>query len=315
MKPVLAMSACWNSSRHDDGYEMLTELAEIGFEAAELGHGIRFSLWPGVLKAQEEKIIRIQSLHNFCPLPMGFTRASPNCYEFSDPRSNQRARALKHSLETIDHAATLGARAVILHLGTTQQKNVGRRLEALYLRGKLASRDYVKLKIQAVIDHEHWLKTQWPWVEEILHHLIGHAAKRQVQLGLECRESIEEIPIDSAWPGILAGLPETAGYWHDFGHAARKDALGFIDHYQHLEALAPRLIGCHIHDLIPPERDHQAPGTGRIPFAKLWPLLKKAKKEPCYVLELSPRVKKDAVVASLLWWKQNGPDALNPVPY
>jgi sugar phosphate isomerase/epimerase len=286
---------------------MLAELAELGFQAVELGHGIRYSLWPGILKAHEEKLIRIQSLHNFCPLPMGFTRASPNCYEFSDPKPNQRARALKHSLETISHAAEFGARAVVLHLGTTRQKEVSSQLEKLYRRGKLASRDYVQLKIKAVIEHEHWLKTQWPWVEEILYQLIDHASKLDIQLGLECRESIEEIPIDSFWPDLLAKLPETAGYWHDFGHAARKDTLGFIDHAQHLQALAPRLIGCHIHDLIPPDRDHQAPGTGTIPFAELWPLIKKAAQEPCYVLELSPRVTKDAVIQSLQWWQQNGP--------
>lgn len=294
---------------------MLKELAEMGFQAAELGHGIRYSLWPGILKAHEEKVIAIESLHNFCPLPMGFTKAAPNCYEFSDPQPNQRARALKHSLETIDHAAKFGARAVVLHLGTTQQKEVSKNLEELYERGKLGSRNYVKRKLQAVIDHEHWLKTQWPWVEEILHQLIQHAAAKNVELGLECRESIEEIPIDSEWPSLLAKFPLTAGYWHDFGHAARKHTLGFIDHHQHLTALSPRLIGCHIHDLIPPKRDHQFPGSGNIPFASLWPCILNCptlKRDPCYVLELSPRVAKDDVIKSLLWWNQNGPKSLQP---
>jgi sugar phosphate isomerase/epimerase len=313
VKPSLSISACWNSSRHEDGYAMLSELAEMGFESVELGHGIRYSLWPGILKAHEEKLIRIQSLHNFCPLPMGFTRAAPNCYEFSHPKSIQRTHALKYTLQTIDHAAMFGARAVVLHLGTTEQKQVSNQIEALYTQGKLGSRAYVKLKVQAVIDHERWLKIQWPWVEEVLHQLIAHASAKNIKLGLECRESIEEIPIDSAWPQIFAALPQTAGYWHDFGHAARKHTLGFIDHYQHLSSLAPRLIGCHIHDLVHPHRDHQVPGTGSIPFEQLWPLIEKCAsltQDPCYVLELSPRVAKDKVLQSLLWWKQNGPASL-----
>jgi sugar phosphate isomerase/epimerase len=308
MPSPLAISACWNSVRHEDGYQMLTELAEMGFTSVELGHGIRYSLWPGILKAHEEKIIQIISLHNFCPLPLGFTRASPNCYEFSDPHPNQRARALKHSLETIDHAAAFGARAVVLHLGTTKQKIVTPQLENLYQKGKLASRSYVQLKIKAVIGHELWMKTQWPWIEDILRHLIEHATRKKIQLGLECRESIEEIPLDSAWLEIFSKLPETAGYWHDFGHAARKETLGFVDHRQHLTDLAPRLIGCHLHDLIPPQRDHQALGSGNIPFSDLWPLLPKNGRELSYVLELSPRVAKDAVVQSLQWWKEYGPN-------
>ncbi|NJK91267.1 MAG: sugar phosphate isomerase/epimerase [Blastochloris sp.] len=308
MIPDLAISSCWNSSHHEDGYAMMTELAELGFNSVELGHGTRYSLWPGILQAHQEKIVRIVSLHNFCPLPLGFTRPSPNCYEFSDPRPQQRARALKHSLETIDHAAAFGARSVVLHLGSTGQRPASRPLEQLYHRGRFLSRSYVKTKLHSVIAHEAWLKNHWPRIEDSLLELLAKAASLNIQLGLECREAIEEVPLDSAWLEILTKLPPPAGYWHDFGHAARKDALGYIDHEQHLSELAPRLIGCHLHDMIAPDRDHQPLGTGGIPFAKLWPLLKKAPSPPVYVLELSPRVTKDAVRESLLWWKQNGPD-------
>jgi hypothetical protein len=39
-------------------------------------------------------------------------------------------------------------------------------------------------------------------------------------------------------------------YWHDCGHAQIKENLGFIHHALHLESLAPRLAGFHVHDVI-----------------------------------------------------------------
>src|SRR5476651_1323789 len=134
MQPV-ALSTCWNSYRHQDGYEMLKEIRQLGFQSVELGHAIRFSLWPGILKAWEEDLIKIRSLHNFCPVPTSVFRPNPNCYEFSDPNPAIRSSARKGSEETIRQAAKLGARAVVFHLGRAGPEGVTRKLEAIYLAG------------------------------------------------------------------------------------------------------------------------------------------------------------------------------------
>jgi len=65
MKPVLALSSCWLSHRHQDGFAMAKEIASLGFEYAELSHGIRITLVPGILRAVEEGVIKITSTHNF----------------------------------------------------------------------------------------------------------------------------------------------------------------------------------------------------------------------------------------------------------
>ena len=48
---MFAFSTCWNSERHIDGRAMLNEIRELGFEYAELSHGIRLSLVDGIQKA------------------------------------------------------------------------------------------------------------------------------------------------------------------------------------------------------------------------------------------------------------------------
>ena len=91
---MYSLSTCWNSQRHTDGRAMLREIRDLGFEYAELSHGIRLGLMPGILEAVDAGEIKISSLHNFCPLPMGVNHASPNLYEFpTSDRANASWRS------------------------------------------------------------------------------------------------------------------------------------------------------------------------------------------------------------------------------
>src|SRR5207248_3199442 len=99
---MYSFSTSWNSHRHTDGRAMLREIRELGFDRAELSHGIRVGLVPGILASVEAGDIRISSLHNFCPLPMGVQQAAPNLYQFSDNRARERELAVKHTLKTIE---------------------------------------------------------------------------------------------------------------------------------------------------------------------------------------------------------------------
>src|SRR5688572_8744281 len=144
---MLSFSTCWNSARHQDGEAMLDEILELGFERIELGHGIRLSLMEGVQRAFDKGKVRFSSLHNFCPLPVEITRASPDCYKFSSPDARERERAVRFSLQTIDFAARLGAEFVILHLGRTPIDDYTDKLIRLAEVGMIHSRDYVRTKL------------------------------------------------------------------------------------------------------------------------------------------------------------------------
>src|SRR5208282_4270119 len=114
---MYSLSTCWNSHRHTDGRAMLREVRELGFEYAELSHGTRISLLPGILDAVGAGEIKISSLHNFCPLPIGVTHAAPNLYEFSAEKDYERDLAIRYTLKTFDFAERVQAPAVVLHLG------------------------------------------------------------------------------------------------------------------------------------------------------------------------------------------------------
>ena len=290
---MYSLSTCWNSGRHTDGRAMLREIRELGFEYAELSHGIRLALVPGILDAVAAGEIKISSLHNFCPLPIGVDHPAPNLYEFSADRDRDRQLAVKHTLNTLDFAKRVGAPLVVLHFGRMDLKDYTGKLKELLERGERGTPKFQKLVVEASTAREAKKKAFWDRSRATLRELLPAAKVRGVKFGIEIREAVEELPVDGDFPALLAEFPAPdVFYWHDVGHAQIKQDLGFISHAPHLAALAPRLAGFHIHDVKFPARDHFPPGGGDIDFAALQPYVKP---EHIKVFELSPKVPVDAV--------------------
>ncbi|MEO5803700.1 MAG: sugar phosphate isomerase/epimerase [Verrucomicrobiota bacterium] len=286
---MYSFSTCWNSHRHTDGREMLREIRDLGFEYAELSHGIRISLLPGILEAVDAGEIKISTLHNFCPLPMGVNQAAPNLFLFSSQDERERENAFRHSMKTIETAARLKAHAVVLHMGCIDMKDYTEKLLELIADGKKESGKFEKISEEVFEKREQKKEKFLEQSYQMLRRLAEPAEARGIKLGIENREALEEIPLDGDFSLLFREFPsETICYWHDTGHAQIKENLGFINHALHLESLAPRLLGFHIHDVEFPGRDHRRPGAGMIDFALLTPTVKP---EHIKVFEFSPSLK------------------------
>ena len=290
---MYSFSTCWNSARHTDGRAMLREIRELGFGFAELSHGVPVSLVPGILEAVDAGEMKISSLHNFCPLPMGVTRASPNLYEFSSEKPRDRELAVKHTLKTIDFAARVKAPVVVLHLGSMDLKDYTGKLGEMLERGGKGTPKFQKLVSEAMTARDAGKKKFVDHVRETLQKILPAAEKNGIKLGFENRQAIEESPFESDFDALRREFDSSQViYWHDCGHAQIKENLGFIHHRSHLEALANRLGGFHIHDVQFPDRDHMPPGSGTIDFAALKPFVKP---QHVKVFELSPKVPVESV--------------------
>lgn len=265
---------------------MLREIRDLGFDFAELSHGTRISLMPGILEAVDAGEIKISSLHNFCPLPMGVSHSAPNLYEFSDGRDRQRELALKHTLRTLDFAVRVKAPLVVLHVGSIEMKGYTDKLLEMLERGEKDSPKFRKLCDELSAKREKAKKEFWARTIEALKKLVPEAESRGVKMGVENRQSLEELPVESDFNSLFKEIPgPNLVYWHDTGHAQIKENLGFINHRAHLESQRDRLGGFHIHDVQFPGNDHCAPGSGTIDFAALKPFVKP---EHIKVFEFSP---------------------------
>jgi sugar phosphate isomerase/epimerase len=290
---MYSLSTCWNSHRHTDGREMLREIRDMGFEYAELSHGIRISLLPGIFEAVDAGEIKISTLHNFCPLPMGINHAAPNIFKFTSDDRRERENAWRHTLKTIETAERVGAKLIVLHMGAIEMRDYTDKLIEMVGASQKDSPKYEKLCMEVIEKRESKKDRYVALANEMLKRAEEEAGKRGLMLGIENREALEEIPLETDFMFFFRDFPgNTVRYWHDTGHAQIKHNLGFIDHLLHLESMAENLAGFHIHDVQFPGRDHCPPGTGTIDFAALKPIVKP---EHIKVFEMSPGLSAEEV--------------------
>lgn len=282
---------------------MLREIRELGFEYAELSHGTRISLMPGILEAVDAGEIKISTLHNFCPLPMGVNYSAPNLYQFSAERPRERELAVRYTRKTLEFAQRVKAPLVVLHLGSVEMKDYTDKLKAMLGRGENGSPKYEKLCAELSEKREARKEKFIEHTYETLNLILPDAETRGLKLGIENREALEEIPFETDFPFFFREFASpSVVYWHDTGHAQIKENLGFIHHALHLETFRDRLAGFHIHDVQPPARDHCAPGTGTVDFAALKPSVKR---EHIKVFEFSPALTVEEVKSGVAHVKKS----------
>jgi len=270
---------------------MLREIRDLGFEYAELSHGTRISLLPGIMAAVDAGEIKISTLHNFCPLPMGVDRSAPNLFQFSAENDREREQALRYTRKTLEFASRVKAPLVVLHLGSVEMKDYSSKLKDMVGRGERDTPKYQKLCEELIAKREAKKEKYVERLYESLRDFLPEAESRGLKLGCENREAVEELPFESDFAFLFRELKSPAlTYWHDTGHAQIKENLGFIHHVLHLESQASRLAGFHIHDVQAPAKDHCAPGTGTVDFAALKPFVKP---EHIKVFEFSPTLTVD----------------------
>lgn len=301
----LSLSTCWCSRRFTDGYEMAESMRELGFKRIELSHGVRVSLVPGLLRAVEDGVVEISSVHNFCPLPNGVQHAAPNLYQPSSKNRQELDLWRRYSLQTLDFAVRVGAPKVVMHSGSMHFffRSPEARLEEWLDDAELEAEQYVedatflKQRDRAM---KKIRRSARPWLSRVVQSyqsLFGEAASRGLTLGLENREGLEEIPLDDGFVDFFEQLGADApvGYWHDTGHAQVKDQFGLLDHEAHLKRMSSRLIGFHLHDVSSSGRDHQPIGSGVIDFEMI---SRYVRPEHALILELSPKLSEAQVLRS-----------------
>ncbi len=310
----IALSSCWNSHRHEDGYKMVAEMADLGFEHIELSHGIRIGLVPGVLKALEEGIVRVASVHNFCPLPTGVMGAAPNLYEPTARGKQEQDLWYRHTLKTLDFGARVGADLMVIHSGSMRftLRNFDKKLDRLLAAAEGGQDDgdekedaaKTAAKGKAAVFVEKSLAKFRKRMKGPRRRLIDNfkriaepARERGIRVAIENREGFVELPLDEDMPLLLQELeePDVFGYWHDAGHAQLKERMGIVKHSALLEGNRGRQFGFHLHDVSEEGRDHQPLGSGVIDWKMVTSFFRP---DDLLVLEMSPRQRSKSIAES-----------------
>lgn len=277
---MIAISTTWNYKEDCSMREMLLAIKELGVNDIELGYNFTITRLEELLGLLDSVQMRVVSVHNFCPLPPQnpYHRFFINYYYLSSLDETERKLAVEYTKKTIDTAARLSAKIVIIHTGNIDMDTAKiKALMKLYCAGNSNSKEYDNLKTDILKLREEKKILYLEATRKSLEEIMPYAASKDIKIGLENRYYPNEIPnLEEAQKFLKSFANKSLVYWHDVGHSQALERLGFIATGSLLNKLSKYLFGFHLHD-IRGLHDHLAPFTGDFDFSKLNRYLKNDK--------------------------------------
>jgi sugar phosphate isomerase/epimerase len=268
-----SLSTNWNAQRHDDGEKLVDEIMALGFNALELGYHLTEELVTGVRRRVQAGAVAVDSVHAYCPVPIGAPHGYPELYLLASSDEDERAMAAIMIGRTLAFAASVGAKAVVLHAGRIFLDSLfggittRRLVDVLGEEETLESAKYRRLLAKAVLRRTKRVRKIYDGFCLSLDALLPKFEQAGVALCLENLPSIEAFPDEGEMLLLKQRFNTPAlAYWHDLGHGQVRENLGLIRHAEIARGLLPFTRGIHIHDVLPPVNDHLAPGKGRVDF-------------------------------------------------
>ena len=271
-----SLSTNWNASRHSDGEALVDEILSLGFDALELGYNTAEAHVAGIKKHIASGTVTADSVHSYCPVPISAPHGYPELYLLASLNDDDRAMATIMLGRTLEFAASMGARAVVLHAGRVFLGSwLFGSLSTRVLQDALseaendpASERYQKMLAKALRRRSKRATKQFDGFCRSLDTLLPRFEAKGVTLCLENLPSIEGFP-DKDEMQLLHTRFATAplAYWHDMGHAQVREYFGWEKHLDTAQALLPMTRGIHIHDALPIDNDHLPPGMGKTDFS------------------------------------------------
>jgi len=263
----LSISTHWNAYRHASGETLIEEILELGLSSVELGYDLRLDLVEGVKKMIDRGAVKVHSVHNFCPVPPGAPRGHPELYTPASTDSRTRENAVIHMTRTIQFAAEVGAKVVVAHAGNVDMSHMSRELVDWCRSGRQYSPAYEKLKMKVQMTRDKKAGRQLDYLRSSIDRLLPELERNRVILAFENLPTWESIPTEMEAEKLMESYHSPwLRCWFDFGHAAIRQNLGFINMERWVERLTPWIAGTHIHDVRAPAEDHVMPPRGSTPF-------------------------------------------------
>jgi sugar phosphate isomerase/epimerase len=298
----LALSTRWNAGRHGSGEAMIEEILALGLGRVELGYDLRAELIPGVKAMVASGAVRVDSVHNFCPVPVGAPRPHPELYTPASGDRREREFAVTHISKTLRFAAEMGATVVVCHSGNVDMPRFSFDLVRMASRGEQFGEAYEALKLKAQIARDKKAPKQIDYLSESLDALLPVVKETGVRLALENLPTWEAIPSELEAEQLMKRFHASGiRLWWDIGHAQIRENLGFVNASRWLRRLAPFIAGMHIHDVEPPGQDHLMPPRGKVDFPALSDF---AKMDMVRVLEPAPDTETEHIVRAIEYLRE-----------
>ena len=251
----------WAKGRFIHMAEFATKAKELGFTHIEANASVS----PQILSELIGTAVPISSIHSPCPMVLSSRGIPVTSLSLSCLDESERMEAISFTKKTIDLAANVSAKAVVLHMGEVPiELSLQDRLYKLYAESHAQTKEYSQAKEELVYQRISLVPPYLDAARKSLQELSEYSRQKGIMLGLETRFHLHEIPNMGEMAGLLNEVLESpVGYWHDVGHAEVQQRLGFDLHEEWLSQFKHRMIGIHLHDVLGIS-DHCAPGKGDV---------------------------------------------------
>jgi sugar phosphate isomerase/epimerase len=301
---MIAFSTSWNSTEVESGEEMLSQILDMGFEAIELDYGLTTTIL-NEMRPLLGKDVRVLSVQNFCPVPdiLPKEMAGSDAFLLSTPDREERERAVKHAIKTIELADSVDARIVVCHFGHVDMDDPTEKLVELCNKGERESGDFESLLEKSKDKREARRQRHLDAALFSLDKLNQRAGGLDVFIGIENRRGFRQIPnLDEI--GII--LSEFGGanvaYWHNTGYAQVQNNLGIANHEDFLKRYSDKMVGVHLHD-VKSTTDHIVPGAGDLDFKMVSEYLSQ---DVVKVMQLTPGATREEIIEGLSQLEESG---------
>jgi sugar phosphate isomerase/epimerase len=257
----VSLSTMWAKGRFSHMAGFAAKARELGFTHIEANTSIS----PRMLSELLKTTVPISSVHSPCPAVLSSRGIPVSNLSLSSLDESERMEAISFTKKTIDLAANVRARAIVLHMGEVPiDLSLQDRLYKLHDGGYAQSKEYSLAKEKLVYQRISQAPPYLDAARKSLQELSEHSRQKGIMLGLETRFHLNEIPNMDEMTELLNEVSENlVGYWHDVGHAEVQQQLGFSLHEEWLSRFKNRMVGIHLHD-IHGISDHHAPGKGNM---------------------------------------------------
>jgi sugar phosphate isomerase/epimerase len=279
--------------RFEDGAAFARYAAEAGYDAIEISHSTAEAKLQQIIDAN---VLPVTSVHQPAPY-VRMTNGRGNSHaNLAAIDEDERAAAVAYTCTSIEWAARIGAKRLIVHLGQVsdveEQFEEELEMRRMFDSGRAEEPHFAELREQAIARRTREAEPYLAAARRSLVELIETCRPYGIAIGLENRYHYHEIPQPLEYEPLLEGIAlDEAGYWHDTGHAEVLHRLGFNDRHQWLDLHSQRCIGAHLHDVLG-IGDHRAPGNGDVDWGYITAGLGHL---PSYTLEINQHQSDEAV--------------------
>lgn len=265
---MFSLSTCWFDGRVSDGDAMVDEALEMGFSALELGYALRAEAAEKILERVAAGDIRVTSVHAYSPAPAD-KPGHPELFSPAAIEEEERGKAVAGALASLDLAKRAGAKAVVLHAGRIKQAA----RKWLWIHGRIASDSaqgfFYRWNLKRMENaRASRIAPALDSLARSLRELLPAFEEAGVRLAIENLPSFDAIPSPDEADALAAdfGTSPAFALWYDMGHGQVMENAGYGNGLEYAKRHLQHLAGIHIHDVIGPAGDHQAPGQGGIDF-------------------------------------------------